>query len=141
MRPARVRSVEVQSALAAAVRFNAALNGFSARTEVEDAWVGMRKEFVESILPGVPDLKAFDAERFVREAATCDFMKCGIERAEFRSIHSGTLWLRRVCRLCLEYHGDRAAGSVLAEVLRDVGFAVVQRSHRQPGYLLGVRCL
>jgi len=137
---ARLFSVETQPEMIATLRANVQRNGFAGQVTPINALVGgVYNAWSEDLLRRHPQVTVWAPEQTLPADGPIDFLKCDIEGAEFQLLDPVPAWFRRVRRFALEYHGDWAKGTALAESLRAAGFVVSQRSHRTLGYLMGSR--
>lgn len=136
---ARVVAVEAQPGLVADARANMQKSGFAGSAEFVNAFVGESNEFIRTLAGGDPSVGQFSPESYIAQVGGCDFMKCDVEGAEYSLITPSALWLRRVNRISLEYHGIWEQGAGLGEILRGHGFMVSQHPHGSLGYLQGAR--
>ena len=137
---ARVYSVEAQPEMARALAANLEANGHRSRVVIENALVGgISNPWSEDLVRRHPGVGRWELEHTIPDGVEIDFMKCDVEGAEFPLFEYMPPWIRRVRRFALEYHGPWEKGAELAARLRDAGFCVSQRSHRNLGYLAGRR--
>jgi len=133
---ARLVSVEAQPKMAVIARNNIAGNGFADRVEMLNAYAGEKNDFIRGLSVAHPELRAFDPSAYVDSVGECDFLKCDIEGAEYSLFTQKSLWLRKVRRMSLEYHGTWEDGARLREIVVAHGFKVEQFPHGVLGYLM-----
>ena len=137
---ARVWAVEAQPELTKLLAANLECNSCRGRVTIENALVGgIYNAWAQDLVRKHPAVSVWDIGRMSPAGAEIDFLKCDIEGAEFLLLDPVPPWFRRVRRFALEYHGSWQKGAELGERLRGADFIVSQRSHRDLGYLFGVR--
>ena len=137
---ARVLSVEAQPELSRVLAANLERNDCRGRVTIENALVGgIYNAWAQDLVRRHPAVGTWNFERAIPAEVEIDFLKCDVEGAEFPLLDPVPVWFSRVRRFALEYHGPWQKGAELGERLRAAGFVISQRSHRNLGYLFGVR--
>jgi FkbM family methyltransferase len=135
----RVVAVDVNPEFTAATLHNAEANGCGGQVEALTCIVG--RSGIDSVRQFVADGAAgvLDPSRVIDMLGGCDFLKCDVEGGE-HALFSGDLsWLRGIKHLAIEYHWTEAEGDRLEAILRQEGFVVERKPHRNLGYLYGSR--
>ncbi len=135
----RIIAVDANPEFTAATLRNAKANGLHDQVEVLNCVVGDAEvESVEAIR-AEHNLPLFDPAASIAKLGGCDFLKCDVEGGEHMLFQGDLRWLREVRHVALEYHWTDSDGDRLAAVLRQEGFTVQRRPHRNLGYLFGWR--
>ena len=129
----KVVSVEPHRVHAAALRRQAALNGWAGRVALEPCFIGggggVPREILEN--PGCSGAGFLDQESFVRKhrLERIDFLKCDIEGGEFELFAAESPLLEITRQLAMEVHGHAGDRHAFIRALERRGFEVGRVIH------------
>ena len=135
----RILAVDANAAFTATTLRNAAANQVGDRVTARTELVGSAEvDSIQELVDAAACSDRFSPAEAIERLGGCYFLKCDVEGGEHALFGDELDWLRRVRRLAIEYHWDRAAGERLAQRLQAAGFRVELRPHGRLGYVFAM---